>query len=273
MFLLLIGYRRTGKDTLCRHILHHKGLHSVETLGYKIWPKHETCFISSTNSLNNTILTNPSSVSFQSYKNFKPITLSTSLKLHVFEKLFMKNVYTPHHGNVLSSKPGLSTLSLTEKKLEIIERLKDKRLDLNTDRKYFRNSKILKNLCENRQTIRDKLIEQGKLWHMTNPYMCCSMELQKIIFSSVSDNPSKTSDELKNTVYIVTDIRFRHELEFFKKTGEHLEIPVKTVRLFRKEVAVPLMIHKSEHELDDVKTSLVLHNDWEKCCHYFPQYK
>lgn len=55
---------------------------------------------------------------------------------------------------------------------------------------------------------------------------------------------------------VVTDFRFKHELEYFEKQGECI-----TIRVFRKEVPIP-PINKNdqgdpEHDLDDFKTDLV----------------
>ena len=61
-----------------------------------------------------------------------------------------------------------------------------------------------------------------------------------------------------NKNYIITDLRFKHEIDCLHDYWEKNHIEYKTVRLFNSNVQIPPSNIISEHELDEFKTDFLL---------------
>ena len=66
-----------------------------------------------------------------------------------------------------------------------------------------------------------------------------------------------------NTNYIITDLRFKHEIEYLKMFFDKNNIEYKTIRLFNSDINIPDKNIISEHELDDYKTNFLFLKKFE----------
>lgn len=110
-------------------------------------------------------------------------------------------------------------------------------------------------------SARDIYIEWGAIRREQDPNYWC-----KKVCETFTDS--------EKVCYIVTDWRFRNEIEYVKSvTGG-----VTSLRIYRSEVPVPPLNIPSEHDLDGYATDLVLLRDddhaaeFERALTLFPQY-
>lgn len=110
-------------------------------------------------------------------------------------------------------------------------------------------------------SARDIYLEYGALKREKDPLYWC-----KAAFDDITED--------NKHAYIITDWRFKNEAIYVESRFDDIV----TIRLFRSDVPIPDSSIRSEHDLDDYLTGLLLVRDdvdgeFEKAIELFPQYK
>lgn len=168
--ILVIGYRRTGKDTLADALINNRDIK-------ELYPKY----------------------------------LTTLPKLHKPMKIALADQLKEDVKNILG--------------YPITEENKDKKLEV------FPHGFNL----SDESTNRDILIQHGMNMRKLDPDYWIKIVVNKI-------------DQYPERDIIITDCRFRNEVQYFKALKDS---EVLTVRLFRDSVPIPPLDLPSEHDLDE----------------------